>query len=194
MQALLAVSRMVDRLNEWIGRGAAWLVLAAVLVSSINAVVRKAFDMSSNAWLELQWYLFGATFMLAASWTLKLNEHVRIDVLSSSFSRRTRQVVDLICHIVMLMPFVVLMVWLGWPYVLLSFAQQESSANAGGLIIWPAKALVLAGFAMLTAQGLSEIIKRVAVLTGDLPYDDDQPKSDPQAEIIQEIRGERSSP
>jgi TRAP-type mannitol/chloroaromatic compound transport system permease small subunit len=174
MQALLAISRAIDTFNERVGRLSAWMVLLAVIVSASNAVVRKAFDMSSNAWLELQWYLFGATFLLAASWTLARNEHVRIDVLSSRFSKRTRAWVDLVCHIVMLAPYVLTMVYLSWPYAVLSFQQQEVSTNAGGLIVWPAKALILAGFAMLTLQTVSEIIKRIGVISGRLPdpYDE----------------------
>lgn len=174
MGLLLALSRGIDAVNRVIGRASSWLVLLAVLVSATNAVVRKVFDTSSNAWLELQWYLFGATFLLAASWTLARNEHVRIDVVSARFSRRARAWIDLFSHIVMLAPFAVLMVYLSWPYALLSFNQQEVSTNAGGLIVWPAKALILAGFVMLTLQTVSEIIKRIGVITGRIPdpYDD----------------------
>lgn len=175
MRALLAVSRAIDGFNRVIGRAAAWLVLAAVLVSAVNAIVRKAFDTSSNAWLELQWYLFGATFLLAASWTLARNEHVRIDVLSSRLSRRTRAWVDLVCHVVMLAPFAVLMVYLALPYALLSLQQWEGSTNAGGLVVWPAKAMILAGFVMLTLQTVSEIIKRIAVIAGAIDDPHDEP-------------------
>lgn len=175
MRALLAVSRAIDGFNRGIGRAAAWLVLAAVLVSAVNAIIRKAFDTSSNAWLELQWYLFGATFLLAASWTLARNEHVRIDVLSSRLSRRTRAWVDLVCHVVMLAPFALLMVYLAGPYALLSFQQWEGSTNAGGLVVWPAKAMILAGFVMLTLQTVSEIIKRIAVIAGAIDDPHDEP-------------------
>ncbi|OSP54132.1 hypothetical protein BV911_14285 [Pseudoruegeria sp. SK021] len=156
-------------MTTWIGQGVSWLILAAVLVSATNAVVRKAFDLSSNAWLELQWYLFGAVFMLAAAWTLQKNEHVRIDVISSRLKQRTRIWIDLICHIGFLMPFATLMVWLSWPFFWRSWSSGEQSMNAGGLILWPAKFLVLLGFIILIMQGISEIIKTVAILHGDLP-------------------------
>ncbi|WP_172332325.1 TRAP transporter small permease subunit [Mangrovicoccus sp. HB161399] len=173
MEFLIRCSRGIDRVTAWIGKGVAWLILAAVLVSAANAIVRKAFDLSSNAWLELQWYLFGAVFMLAAAWALQKNEHVRIDVVSAHLSQRVRLWIDLICHFLFLMPFVVLMTWLSWPFFLRSFRTGEASMNAGGLILWPAKALVLAGFAVLVFQGLSEIVKTVAMLKGDLPMPSD---------------------
>ncbi|MBE3638522.1 TRAP transporter small permease subunit [Mangrovicoccus algicola] len=169
MNFLIRCSRGIDRVTAWIGKGVAWLILVAVLVSAANAIIRKAFDLSSNAWLELQWYLFGAVFMLAAAWTLQKNEHVRIDVVSAHLSRRTRLWVDLACHILFLMPFVVLMTRLSWPFFLRSITTGEYSMNAGGLILWPAKALVLAGFVVLVFQGISEIIKTIAMLKGDLP-------------------------
>ena len=168
MTALLGLSRAIDRVTAFLGRGVSWLILVAVLVSAGNAVLRKAFSISSNAWLELQWYLFGAVFMLAAAWALQRNEHVRIDVISSRLTQRTRNWIDLVCHIVFLMPFAVLMTWLSWPFFLRSIASGERSMNAGGLILWPAKLLILLGFAVLVAQGVSEIIKRIAALTGDL--------------------------
>ncbi|TDQ80989.1 TRAP-type mannitol/chloroaromatic compound transport system permease small subunit [Dongia mobilis] len=172
MQALLAVSRGIDAVTAFVGRAVKWLILVAVLVSAGNAIIRKAFDTSSNAWLELQWYLFGAVFMLAAAYTLQRNEHIRIDVLSSRLSKRTRDWIDLVCHIVFLLPFVGMMVWLSTPFLIDSYASQEMSMNAGGLIIWPAKAIILAGFILLLAQAFSEIIKRAAVIAGliDEPY------------------------
>lgn len=173
MSGLLGVARLIDRVNGWIGRAAAWLLLAAILVSAGNAVLRKSFNMSSNAWLELQWYLFGVVFLLCAAWTLREDEHVRVDVLSRRLSPRSRVIIDLVCHIAFLMPFVVLMVYLAWPFFMTSFVTGERSSNAGGLIRWPAKLWVLVGFALLVAQGLSEIIKRGAMLTGSLPLPDD---------------------
>lgn len=164
MQALLGLSRSIDRLTAFVGKSVAWLVLVAVLVSAVNAVVRKAFDISSNAWLELQWYLFGAVFMLAAAWTLQKNEHVRVDILSNLMSRRARNWIDFLGHLLVLLPFSGLMLWLLVPYVLRSFDSGEYSPNAGGLIVWPAKALLLAGFALLFLQGISELIKKAAVL------------------------------
>lgn len=168
MSAFLAVSRAIDLVTGAVGRAMAWLILAAVLVSAGNAVIRKSFDLSSNAWLELQWYLFGAVFMLCAAWTLREDEHVRVDVLSGWMGRRGRVWVDLVCHILFLMPFAVLMVWLSWPFFVSSYLSGEQSSNAGGLVRWPAKLWVLAGFVLLTAQGVSEIIKRTAMLTGAL--------------------------
>ncbi|MGQ7792790.1 TRAP transporter small permease subunit [Faunimonas sp. B44] len=169
MAALLAVSRTIDAVTVFVGRAVAWLVLAAVLVSAGNAVIRKAFDMSSNAWLELQWYLFGAVFMLAAAYTLQRNEHIRIDIVSGLLSKRTRDWIDLLGHLLILLPFVSLMIWLLIPYVRLSVRIGEHSPNAGGLILWPAKALLLAGFILLLLQAVSEIIKRVAVIAGAIP-------------------------
>jgi TRAP-type mannitol/chloroaromatic compound transport system permease small subunit len=168
MNLLIRWSRGIDRATTWLGRGVSWLILVAVLVSAGNAIVRKAFDTSSNAWLELQWYLFGAVFMLAAAWTLQKNEHVRIDVISSRLSQRTRYWIDLTCHIVFLMPFVLLMAWLSWPFFWRSWTTHEQSMNAGGLILWPAKSLILLGFIVLIFQGISEIIKTAAILRGDI--------------------------
>jgi TRAP-type mannitol/chloroaromatic compound transport system permease small subunit len=173
MAGLLALSRAIDRLNSLIGRWVAWLILAAVLVSAGNAIIRKAFSMSSNAWLELQWYLFGAAFLLAAAYTLRDNEHIRVDIVYGMFSRRTQHLIDLFGHVFFLMPFTILMVVYLVPYVGLSFRSGEMSNNAGGLILWPAKSLLLIGFAMLLLQGISEIIKKIAILHGDM--DDPNP-------------------
>jgi TRAP-type mannitol/chloroaromatic compound transport system permease small subunit len=168
MRALLGLSRAIDTINEKIGKVTAWAILVAVLVSAINALVRKLFGTSSNAWLELQWYLFGAVFMLCASWTLRDNEHIRIDIIANRFSKRARDRMDIIGHVLFLGPFILLMVWTCWPFFWRSFNSQEISTNAGGLIIWPSKALILVGFILLGAQGLSELIKRVAILRGDI--------------------------
>lgn len=166
MGGLIALSRAIDRLNEFIGKTVSWLILVSILVSAGNAVVRKVFDMSSNAWLELQWYLFGAAFLLAAAYTLKQNEHIRIDIVYGMFSRRVQHWIDLLGHLLFLMPFVLLMLYYFVPYFLLSFRSGEMSSSAGGLIIWPAKLMLLIGFALLFLQGISEIIKKVAVMTG----------------------------
>jgi TRAP-type mannitol/chloroaromatic compound transport system permease small subunit len=184
MNLLIQLSRGVDRITAWLGRGIAWLILVAVVVSAANAVVRKAFDLSSNAWLELQWYLFGAVFMLAAAWTLQKNEHVRIDVISSRLSQRTRLWIDLICHLLFLMPFVILMAWLSWPFFWRSWSSGEQSMNAGGLVMWPAKLLILLGFIVLIFQGLSEIIKTIAYLRGDL----DPPRESEEDHLPPELR------
>ncbi len=169
MGALLALSRTIDAINTVIGRSAMWLTLIAVIVSSVNAVLRKAFDMSSNAWLELQWYLFGGVFMLCAAYTLLKNEHIRIDVLAGLFSKRTRDWIDVGGHVIVLIPFCLLMIYDLWPFFWLSFTSGEVSNSPGGLIIWPAKGLILLGFVLLLAQGVSELIKRVAVLQGLVP-------------------------
>lgn len=166
MRGLLGLSSIIDRVNEVIGRTMGWLILIAVLVSATNAVIRKLFSVSSNAWLELQWYLFGAAFLLAAAYTLRENGHVRIDVLYGRVSERTRQWIDLLGHLFFLMPFSVLMVVYLVPYTVQSYTSGEVSTNSGGLIIWPAKALMLVGFVLLTVQGISEIIKKIAIMQG----------------------------
>jgi TRAP-type mannitol/chloroaromatic compound transport system permease small subunit len=168
MTALLGFSRLIDRVTEITGKSVSWLILVAVLVSAGNAIIRKIFNMSSNAWLEAQWYLFGAAFMLAAAYTLSQNEHIRIDVVYGKFSRRTQHWIDLFGHVFFLMPFVLLMTYYLIPYVLMSVRSQEGSSSAGGLIVWPAKAILLAGFVLLALQGVSEIIKKVAIMTGNM--------------------------
>tara|TARA_R110002050_G_scaffold34839_2_gene87833 strand:- start:67390 stop:67974 length:585 start_codon:yes stop_codon:yes gene_type:complete len=189
MGNLLALSRFIDRINGFVGRNVSWLVLAAVLISAGNATIRKVFDMSSNAWLEVQWYLFGAVFMLAAGYTLRKNEHVRIDVLAGNLSKRTRDWIDLIGHFLFLLPFCLMMTYLAWPFFWRSFKSGEMSSNAGGLIIWPAKAVVLAGFILLTAQAVSEIIKRIAIIRGLL---EEEPGHDhsmpPQVEAASDMK------
>lgn len=166
MNALLALARHIDRLNERIGRTTAWLILAAVLVSTINALVRYALNMGSNAWLELQWYLFSAVFLMAAPWTLKANEHIRIDVVTGRFSPRVHAWIDLLGGLLCLLPMCLLILWAGIPFALDSVQTGEMSTNAGGLIIWPAKLLLPVCFILLMAQGCSELIKRVAFLRG----------------------------
>lgn len=166
LQALLTISAGIDRLNETIGKMVYWLVLIAVVISSGNAMVRYMFNMSSNAWLEIQWYLFSAIFLLCAGYTLLRNEHIRIDIVAGRFSLRTQAWIDFIGITLFLMPMALMILWLSWPMFKLSFVSGEMSGNAGGLIRWPAKALVPAGFLLLTLQGLSELIKRVAFLTG----------------------------
>ncbi|PWK65756.1 TRAP transporter small permease subunit [Aminobacter sp. AP02] len=168
MAGLLALSRFIDRINEIIGKTISWAILVAILVSAGNAIIRKTFNMSSNAWLELQWYLFGAAFMLAAAYTLKQNEHIRIDIVYGMFSRRVQHWIDLLGHLLFLMPFVILMIFYFVPYVGLSFRSGEVSSSAGGLVLWPAKSLLLIGFIQLFFQGISEIIKKIAIMRGDL--------------------------
>jgi TRAP-type mannitol/chloroaromatic compound transport system permease small subunit len=168
MGALLGLSRVIDAVSDVVGKAMGWLIFLAILVSAGNAVIRKIFSVSSNAWLELQWYLFGAAFMLAAAYTLKQNEHVRVDVFYASRSRATQHWIDLFGHVFFLLPFVALMTWLLAPYALQAWRNGDVSSNAGGLVIWPARALLLAGFALLLAQSISEIIKKIAVIQGRL--------------------------
>ena len=168
MAALLQLSRVIDTINERIGKTAAWAIVVAILVSAINAIIRRIFGVSSNAWLELQWYLFGAVFMLCAAWTLRVNEHIRIDIISNRLSKRGRDRIDLIGHLFFLFPFVALMLWLSVPYFWKSYLSGEVSSNAGGLLIWPAKGLILLGFISLAFQWLSELIKRIAIMKGEL--------------------------
>ncbi len=169
MQILLAVSKAIDAVNTGIGKTVRWLILVAVLVSAVNAIVRKAFSMSSNSWLELQWYLFGAVFMLCASYTLIRNEHIRIDLVAGRLSKRTRDWIDVIGHAVFLIPFALLLLVDSWPFFMRSWNINEQSSNAGGLPVWPAKFIILAGFFFLFLQGISELIKRIAVIRGDIP-------------------------
>ena len=166
MDILLGVARAIDRVTEVIGKAVGWCILAAVLLSAGNAVVRKVFNTSSNAYLEMQWYLYGAAFLLAAAYTLRQNEHIRIDIVYGALSRRTQHWIDLLGHLFFLMPFLILMDVYFVPYVMNSLHTGEMSNNAGGLILWPAKSLLLVGFGLLTLQGLSEIIKKIAVMTG----------------------------
>lgn len=169
MSGLLALARAIDRVNTVIGRAVSWLILVAVLVSAGNAIIRKALNTSSNAWLELQWYLYGAAFLGAAAWTLLENEHIRIDILYTRWSRRRQVWIDLIGHLFFLTPFLLVSLWFMVPWVRASMRSGERSMNWGGLILWPAKLMLLIGFALLLAQALSEIIKKIAVLRGQLP-------------------------
>jgi TRAP-type mannitol/chloroaromatic compound transport system permease small subunit len=166
MTQLLALSRGIDRVTDWIGRSVIWLIFASILISASNAIVRKLFDMSSNAWLEAQWYLFGAAFMLAAAYTLKENEHIRIDVIYGGLSRKTQHRIDLFGHLFFLLPFAAIMTWMLVPYAYAAWVSGQGSSNAGGLIIWPARAVLAAGFALLLAQAVSETIKKIAVMRG----------------------------
>lgn len=168
MKAALRLSAGIDRLNEAIGKCTYWLILVAVLISTANAIIRKAFDYSSNAWLEAQWQLFGAVFMLCAAYTFLKNEHIRIDIINSRLPKAVRDWIDLLGHFLFLMPFVILMIVDGVPFFITSYLQNEQSSNAGGLPQWPAKALIPLGFMLLFLQGVSEIIKRIAVMRGDI--------------------------
>lgn len=189
MQALLRVSRFIDGLNERIGRLVYWLVLAAVVLSATNAIIRKTLNVSSNAYLELQWYFFSAVFLLCAGYTLLRNEHVRIDVIAGRFSARTQTWIDVLGTVLFLLPMALIFIWLSWPVFVRTFVHGEISTNAGGLMIWPARLLVPVGFALLALQGVSELIKRIAFLMGLIP--DPVPRHEThraEKELAEEIR------
>jgi TRAP-type mannitol/chloroaromatic compound transport system permease small subunit len=226
LDVLLRASRLIDAVNERIGRWVAWAIFVAVVISTGNAIIRKTFDMSSNAWLEAQWYLFGAVFMLCSAWTLLANEHIRIDIVNNTMPNWLKQTIEVVGHALFLLPFTLMMIWFSWGFVRISFAQTgvttahvtfmsvfcaflvscylfasaidrearaqsflfgaaalgllvavfvlgagirstwEISQNAGGLIVWPAKFILLLGWILLSAQGLSELVKRIAIIQG----------------------------
>lgn len=181
MQGLLKLSGLIDGLSERVGRNIYWLILFAVLVSSINAIIRKIFDMSSNAFLEMQWYMFSGVFLLGAGYTLLRQEHIRIDVIYGRFSRRTQVWIDIFGTVVFLLPVCLMFIYLSWPFFWHSWQSGETSANAGGLILWPVKALMPLGFLLLLCQGCSELIKRLAFQAGLAP-DPGEKKQDKTAE------------
>lgn len=188
MDRLLTASRGIDRLNSWIGRAASWLALVMVLVGSYNAVVRYlgrywSWNLSSNLYLELQWYLFSLLFLLATAWTLRVDAHVRVDVLYSRFPTRARAVIDIVGHLVLLLPFCVLALWTSFPSVRSSWAIQEGSPDPGGLPRYPLKAVILVSFVLLALQGLSELVKDVARFRGDLPARGEETSRDAAEEI-----------
>ena len=195
LETLLKISRAIDGLNEKIGRLTYWLVLVAVLISAGNAVIRYAFNMSSNAWLEIQWYLFSAIFLFCAGYTLLHNQHIRIDVVTGRFSKRVQAWIDIFGTILFLLPMAVTIMWLSWPVFVDTYQRHEVSSNAGGLVIWPARLLVPIGFLLLILQGLSELIKRVAFLRG-LIADPSEEQEGPSAEeqLAEEIRKQRGAP
>lgn len=194
MKMLLKVSGLIDALNERVGRLSYWLILIMVLVSAGNAGVRYAFDRSSNAWLEIQWYLFSAVFLLGAGYTLLHNQHVRIDVISGRLSKRARAWIDVLGTLFFLLPMAIAIMWMSWPVFVQSFQLHEESSNAGGLIVWPARLLVPVGFFLLILQGISELIKRIAFLRGLIPdptEKDEGPSAEEQlAEALRKERGE----
>lgn len=188
MSSLLSLSKYIDALNERIGLGISWALLLAVLICSGNAIVRYSFNISSNAWLEIQWYLFGAIFLLAASYTLRRNEHVRIDVIVGRFSKRTQAWVDVFGFIFFLLPATLLILYFAVPFAMESVRNQEVSSNAGGLIVWPAKILIPIGFLLLTLQGISELIKRVGFLMGKIDSSVFEKQGTTPAEEIEAIK------
>ena len=195
MNAMLKMSQLIDGLNERIGRNLMWLVLFAVIISAVNAVVRKAFDMSSNAFLEIQWYLFAAVVMLGSAYTMLRQGHVKIDVIVGRFSKRTQIIVECLGIVFFLFPFVYKVNELVWPLVIQAYHSGEMSQNAGGLIRWPVYALVPAGFILLGLQGLSELIKRIGFLKG-LAVDPTQPVQTKSAEeeLAEEILKHQVAP
>jgi TRAP-type mannitol/chloroaromatic compound transport system permease small subunit len=169
LQSLLQMSRGIDAFTRWTGKRLAWLILVAVVVSALNAIVRKSFDTSSNSWLELQWVLFSIVFLLCSPWTLLDNEHIRIDIVNNTLPKQVRNSIDVVGHAFFLIPLTVVMIITGGPFFMRSFEINEQSGNAGGLPQWPAKSLVIIGFAFLLVQGISELIKRIAVMRGIIP-------------------------
>jgi TRAP-type mannitol/chloroaromatic compound transport system permease small subunit len=182
LQSLLTISRGIDAFTRWLGKRLAWLILVAVVVSALNAIVRKSFDTSSNSWLELQWVLFSIVFLLCSSWTLLDNEHIRIDIVNNLLPKQVRNSIDVIGHAFFLIPLCIVMIITGGPFFMRSFEINEQSGNAGGLPQWPAKSLVIIGFTMLLVQGISELIKRIAVMRGLIP--------DPHASQVHAIEAE----
>lgn len=169
MSGFLALSRAIDAANTFFGKAVSWLLLAAILISAINATTRKLFSLSSNAWLEAQWYLFSAAFLVAAAYTLLDREHVKVDLLYGRLSRRAQIWIEVLGTIFFLMPFCLITIYLSWPIVVSKFLSGEVSNNTGGLILWPAWMLIPLGFSLLALQGFSELIKRLAILRGDMP-------------------------
>ncbi len=178
MKTLLELARLIDVLTERVGRLSIWLVLIATLISAGNALVRYTLGESSNAWLEIQWYLFGAMFLLAAGYTLKHNGHVRIDIFYNRLGERGQAWIDLIGGLLFLLPMAGLLAWLAWPIFMDAWTTHEMSPDAGGLIRWPVKLLLPVGFALLALQGLAEVIKRIGVLSGDYKMPRETPAED----------------
>jgi len=169
VKLLLSLSRLIDAANDRVGRIIYWLILVAVLVSAGNAVVRYAFNRSSNAWLEIQWYLFSVVFLLGAAYTLLHNQHVRIDIISGRLSKRGQTWIEIFGTVFFLLPMATAIMWLSWPVFVDAFQSHEISTNAGGLIVWPGRLMVPVGFFLLVMQGISELIKRIAFLRGLIP-------------------------
>ena len=183
LKALLPLTRAIDAMNTWLGRRLAWLILAAVIVSAGNATIRKVFDTSSNSWLELQWVLFSVVFLLCSPWTLLANEHIRIDIVNQLLPKMLRNWIDTIGHAFFLLPWCVIMITTGIPFFFRSYEINEQSGNAGGLPQWPSKALVMMGFALLLVQGVSELIKRLAIMRDMIPDPHESQKDTLEAEV-----------
>lgn len=192
MKVLLALSRAIDGLNEQVGKLTYWLILAAVLISAGNAIVRYSLNMSSNAWLEIQWYLFSFVFLFCAGYTLLHNQHVRIDILSGLLSPRGRAWIDILGTVFFLLPMAVAILWLSWPVFLDAYRSNEVSTNAGGLLVWPGRLMLPLGFLLLVLQGVSELIKRIAFLRGLIPDPTDKDEGPTAEELLAaELRRQR---
>ena len=187
MQSLLKLSGLIDEINRRLGKATTWLVLIVVLISAGNAVMRYAINWSSNAYLEIQWYLFSAIFLLCAGYTLLNNEHVRIDIISGRFTAKTRAWIDVVGIILFLFPMTYLFITLGWPFFMMSYSGGEMSANAGGLIRWPVKLLLPVGFVFLLLQGISELIKRFAFIKDLIPDPTERGGKTAEEELAEEI-------
>ena len=196
MQALLGLSRKIDAFNTLVGRWLSWLIVVAVVISSANAVIRKLLDVSSNSFLELQWVLFSIVFLLCSPWTLLSNEHIRIDIINHTLPLKVRGWIDMIGHVFFLMPFAIILLWWSIPFFLVSYRQNEQSFSAGGLPQWPAKSLIMIACVLLIVQGISEIIKRAAMLAGTIPDSNAKQSNQHAAELeaerlVMHISGEK---
>ena len=192
MKGLLVFSRAIDALNEQVGKLTYWLILAAVLISTGNAVVRYSLNMSSNAWLEIQWYLFSFVFLFCAGYTLLHNQHVRTDILTGALSGRAKAWIDILGTVFFLLPMAIAIMWLSWPVFVDAYQSNEISTNAGGLLIWPGRLMVPAGFFLLVLQGVSEMIKRIAFLRGLIPDPSEKDEGPTDEELLaEELRKQR---
>jgi TRAP-type mannitol/chloroaromatic compound transport system permease small subunit len=192
MNALLKLSQLIDSITEFVGRSIIWVVLVVTLISCGNAIMRYTINYSSNAFLEIQWYLFAVIFLFGAGYTLKRNEHVRIDLIAGKFSKRGQAMIDIFGIIFFLMPMAIAIMWMSWPIFLLAFKTNEMSSNAGGLILWPARLMVPLGFFLLVMQGVSELIKKVGFLQGLCPDPTDKPHAPtPEEELAMAIKAQK---
>jgi len=192
MRSLLALSRAIDALNETVGKLTYWLILVAVLISTGNAIVRYSLNTSSNAWLEIQWYLFSFVFLFCAGYTLLHNQHVRIDIVTGGFSPRVKAWIDILGTVFFLLPMAIVILWLSWPVFVDAWRSHEVSTNAGGLLIWPGRLMVPVGFLLLVFQGVSELIKRIAFLQGLIPDPGEKDEGPTDEELLaEELRKQR---
>lgn len=192
MKLLLHLSGLIDALNERVGKFTYWLILLAVLISTGNAIARYSLNLSSNAWLEIQWYLFSAVFLFCAGYTLLHNQHVRIDVISARLSKRAQTWIDILGTLFFLLPMAIAIMWMSWPVFVDAYRSGEVSTNAGGLLVWPGRLMLPLGFLLLVLQGLSELIKRIAFLRGLIPDPSEKDAGPTPEELLAaELRRER---